>query len=122
MEKNEPGGGMGKTIVKGIAQHHTSRIKERVEKSTIDFRVQAGRKIEDFAEQIRLLGSRFENADEAHLLARRLEKMADYLRFRPSPEIASDVLATARRYHALWIAGGVLGTVILYRLLRRPKS
>jgi hypothetical protein len=122
MDSEESRGGLGKSIVKGIAQHHASRVKERVEGSTVDFRVEAGARIEGLAEQIRQLGKRFENTDEAHLVARRLERLADYLRFRPSAEIAGDVWASAKRHHVLWIAGSMFGAVLLYRVLRRSKS
>jgi len=114
--------GLGRKIAKGIAQHHTSRVKERVEDSTVDFRTEAGARIEGVAEQIRQLGKRFENADEAHLVARRLERLADYLRFRPSAEIAADAWEAAKRHHVLWIAGGMFSAVLLYRVLGRSKS
>ena len=121
MDSDESRDGLGKTIAKGIAQHHASRVKERVEDSTVGFRVEAGAKIEGLADQIHQLGKRFENTDEAHLVARRLEKLADYLQFRPSAEIAADAWAAARHYHVLWMAGGMLGTVLIYRMLRRDR-
>jgi len=121
MESERSDGGFGKAIVKGMAQQQANRIKEQIEDSTVDFRLEAGAKIESLAEQIRLLGKRFENRDEAHLVARQLEKLADYLTFRPSPEIGSDVWSAAKRYHLLWIAGGMLGTVLFYRVLRRYR-
>jgi hypothetical protein len=110
---------LGRTIVKGVAQHQASRAKARVEDSTVDFRVEAGQKIEDLAGQIRQLGKRFDDVEEAHRLARRLERLADYLQFRPSTEIAADAWEAARRYHLFWIAGGMLGTALLYRILKR---
>ncbi len=119
MESDRSKGGFGKAIVKGMAQQQANRIKEQIEDSTVDFRLEAGAKIEGLAEQIRLLGKRFENRGEAHLVARRLERVADYLRFRPAPEIGSDLSSAAKRYHLLWVAGGMLGTVLLYRVLRR---
>jgi len=122
MENKESSGGLGKTIARGIAQHQASRVKERVEDSTVDFRLEAGQRIEGVAEQIRLLGRRFESSDEAHMLARRLERLADYLRYRPSSEIAGDAWEAARRYRVLWIAGGMFGVVLLYRLLRRSRN
>jgi hypothetical protein len=122
MENKESNDGLGKTIARGIAQHQASRVKERVENSTVDFRLEAGQKIEGLAEQIRLLGNRFESSDEAHLLARRLERLADYLRYRPSSEIAGDAWEAARRYRLLWITGGMFGVVLLYRLLRRSRN
>lgn len=117
--EGEESRGLGKSIAKGVAQHQVDRMRERVEDSTVDFRLEAGDRIEGMAEQIRQLGKRFENLEEAHLLARRLERLADYLHFRPSADIAADAWAVAKRNHLLWIAGGMLGSVLLYRLLRR---
>jgi hypothetical protein len=122
MQHEEKGNGLGKTLAKGIAQHQVTRVKDRVEYSTVDFRLEAGHRIEGLAEQIRQLGNRFDNPEEAHVLARRLERLADYLRFRPSSEIAVDVWEAARRYHLLWIAGGIFGAALLYRLSRRSKG
>ena len=122
MDIDESRGGLGRTIARGIAQHQTSRVKERIEDSTADFRVEAGARIEEMAEQIRQLGRRFENTDEAHQVARRLERFADYLTFRPSAEIAADAWSAAKRHHLLWIAGGMFGAVLLYRILKRSES
>jgi len=122
MDSEESKSGFSKTIAKGIAQHHTSRMKERVEDSTVDFRLEAGERIEGLAQQIRQLGKRFESTDEAHRVARRLETVADYLRFRPSVEIATDAWEALRRRRALWVAGGALAAILLYRIQKRYRT
>jgi hypothetical protein len=122
MKNEKSGSGLGRRIVQGVAHHEAGRVKDRIEESTVDFRAEAGEKIEGLAGQIRQLGQRYQKGEEAHLLARRLERLADYLQFRPSTEIAADAWDTARRYHLFWIAGGMLGTALLYRLLRRKMG
>ena len=113
--------GLGRKVVRGVAQHRASRVAKSIDDSTQEFRLEAGEKIEALATQIRQLGQRFESVSEAHRVARRLERMSDYLRFRPSEEIAADAWEAVRKYHLLWITGGILGTVLLYRAWNRRE-
>ena len=120
--KEDESEGLGRKVVRGVAQHRASRLAKSIDESTQDFRLEAGEKIEVLAEQIRQLGQKFENPNEAHILARRLERMSDYLRFRPSEEIAADAWEAVKKYRLLWITGGLLGAVVLLRLWDRREE
>ena len=107
--KEDESEGLGRKVVRGVAQHRASRLAKSIDESTQDFRLEAGEKIEVLAEQIRQLGQKFENPNEAHILARRLERMSDYLRFRPSEEIAADAWEAVKKYRS----GFGLSTVVI---------
>jgi hypothetical protein len=107
------------SVARGVAREKGHRVKEQLEPRADLFKAEAAEKVESLADQIRQLGSRFERQDEAHALARRLERSADYLRFRPATQVAQDAWQTAIQSRVLWIAGGVVAGAILYTVLRR---
>ncbi len=113
---------VGRVVVRGVTQEKREKAKERLEESTIAFRHEASDRIDSVAQQVRQLGTQFERHDDAHQIARRLEKTSDYLRFRPAADVAGDALALAQKYRLLWLTGGLLAGVIIYRLAIRKKS
>lgn len=113
---------VGRVVVKGVTQEQREKAKERLEESTLAFRHEASDRIDSVAQQVRQLGAQFERNDDAHQIARRLEKTADYLRFRPATDVAGDALDLARKYRLLWLTGGLLAGVLIYRLAVRKKS
>lgn len=113
---------VGRVVVKGVTQEQREKAKERLEESTLAFRHEASDRIDSVAQQVRQLGAQFKRNDDAHQIARRLEKTADYLRFRPATDVAGDALDLARKYRLLWLTGGLLAGVLIYRLAVRKKS
>ena len=113
---------VGRVVVRGVTQEKREKAKERLEESTIAFRHEASDRIDSVAQQVRQLGTQFDRHDDAHQIARRLEKTSDYLRFRPAADVAGDALALARKYRLLWLTGGLLAGVIIYRLAIHRKS
>lgn len=122
MSKLDSVGSVGKTVIKGVSHQHTERLRERFEESTANFKAEAGARLEALAGQIRQLGEQFESLDEAAAIARRLERTADYLRYRPSVDMASDAWEAARRARLLWIAGGMAAGFLIYRLVKRNRG
>ncbi len=112
---------VGRVVVRGATQEKREKAKERLEESTVAFRHEASDRIDSVAQQVRQLGSQFDRHEDAHQIARRLEKTADYLRFRPAADVAGDALALAREYKLLWVTGGLLAGVIIYRLVIHKK-
>lgn len=113
---------VGRVVVRGVTQEKRERAKERLEESTVAFRHEASDRIDSVAKQVRQLGTQFDRPEDAHQIARRLEKTSDYLRFRPAADVAGDALALARKYQLLWLTGGLLAGVLIYRLAFHKKS
>jgi hypothetical protein len=103
---------------KGIARETTTDIRDRIEKPADRFKSEAADRVEGVADQIRQLGRQLDRRDEAHAVARRLERTADYLRYRPSGDVVADAWQTVKRSNLLWIGGGLVAGVIGYRLIR----
>jgi hypothetical protein len=112
-------GKVGRTFAKGVTAEKTELLKDRIETSTSRFKSEASDRIESLAAQIRSLGQQFEADEEAASLARNLERTADYLRYRPTAEVAADAWEVTRKYRLLWWAGGLLAGVIIYRMASR---
>lgn len=113
---------VGRVVVKGVTQDRREKAVERMETSTLAFRNQASDRIDAVAQQVRQLGAQFDRHGDAHEIARRLEKTADYLRYRPAADVAGDAWALARKYQVLWITGGLLLGLIIYRMTQRDRS
>jgi len=113
--KEEP----AKTVVHGVLHEQSARLRDRVEPPADQFKDETAEHIENLAEQVRTLGRKLDRRDEAHRVARRLERTADYLRFRPSAEVGADVWRVMKRSRALWIAGGLMGAYVAYRFMRK---
>lgn len=110
--------GAAKTTARGIAREQASRLRDRIEPPADELKIETATRIEDVAHQVRDLGRQLDRQDEAHAIARRLEKTADYLRYRPSASVASDAWEALTQPRVLWIAGGVLAAMATYRILR----
>ncbi len=104
-------------VTRGATHEAANRVAERVEAGSESFRLNAAEMVESVAHQIRDLGARFERPDEAHMVARRLERTSDYIRYRPATRVAGDALRSVRSSRAVWIAGGVLTGLIVHRLV-----
>lgn len=109
---------VAETTVRGIAREQAARLRDRVEPPADELKVETARLIENVAEQVRELGRQLDRDSEAHTIARRLERSADYLRFRPSAAVANDAWDTVTQPRVLWVAGGVLAALAAYRMLR----
>jgi hypothetical protein len=110
------------TVAKDVARQRTSRAAAAIAEPAEQFKVQASEQIVGLASQIRQLGSRLERSDEAHRVARRLEQTADYLRYRPAPDVAGDAWDAVKRSPTIWIGGGLLTGFVVYRLIRRGRN
>jgi DNA-binding NarL/FixJ family response regulator len=110
-----------KTTARGIARETATQLRERIEPPTDELKQEAADRVENVATQIRELGSQYDRAEEAHAIARRLERTADYLRFRPAGRVATDVWDTVSQPRVLWAAGGVLAALAVYRALKRSE-
>ena len=113
MSASERLGKAGGNYARGVATKQLSRLDE----STEAFKGETAAKLENLASQVRELGQKYERSGEANHLARRLEKTADYIRFRSSERVVSDAWEAARRHRLLWWTGGLLAGVIVYRLV-----
>ena len=108
-------------VTRGTAHDAANRVADRVEAGSESFRLNAAEMVESVAHQIRDLGARFERPDEAHRVARRLERTSDYIRYRPATRVAGDALRSVRDSRAVWAAGGVLAGLIAYRLINHRQ-
>lgn len=115
MSTTEKLGKAGRSYARGVVSEKMSGI----EKSADGFKGEAADLIESLADQIKDLGRQFERSEEAAGVARRLEKTADYIRYRPAAEVAGDTWAVVKRYRLLWITGGLLGGIIIARLAQK---
>ena len=114
-------GTMAKMAARGVAREEVGSIRDRLEPPADQFKVAAAEKVEAVAAQIRQLGSDMDRWQEAHVIARRLERTADYLRYRPAFDAAADVRSALERNNVLWVAGGVLAGYVAYRLIRSAQ-
>ena len=107
------------TAAKGVAREQAERVKGAVDASSEAFRREAAEMVESAAQQVRQLGRRSERHDQAHVVARRLERTADYLRYRPAAEVVEDTWEMMKRYHLPWIAGGLAAGLVAYAVIKR---
>ncbi|UCF37277.1 MAG: hypothetical protein JSU96_21240 [Acidobacteriota bacterium] len=115
MTTKEKLGNAGRSYARGVVSEKMSGI----DKSTENFKGEAASMIESVADQIKDLGRQFDRGAEAAGVARRLEKTADYIRYRPTAEVAGDTWEVVKKYRLLWITGGLLGGIIIARLAQR---
>jgi len=111
--------GTAATAVRGTVREKTVQAEEKFDQATEAFRREAAAKMESLAEQIRELGGRFDRHAEAHGLARRIERSSDYLRYRPSSQIAGDAWDAVRKSPVVWVGGGLLVGLLLYRTMTK---
>jgi hypothetical protein len=110
------------TTLKGLVHEKNEDLRDRVEPPADRLKDEAADRVEGVAKKIRSLGDDHDRRDEADAIARRLERTADYLRFRPAAHVASDVRDTLTRPGVLWFAGGALATLTAFHLIRRASS
>lgn len=110
------------TTVKGFVHERTEDLRDRIEPPADRLKDEAADRVEGVAEQIRSLGDDLDRRDEAHAIARRLERTADYLRFRPAAHVASDIRDTLTRPGVLWFAGGALAALVAFNLARGSST
>ena len=103
---------------RGVVREQTTRLRERVEPPIDDFKDDTAERVENLAEHVRTMGRQLNRRDEAHAVARRLERTADYLRFRPTADVASDAWKAFSRSRAVWVVGGTLVALVAYRAIQ----
>jgi len=108
--------------VRGIAHDRAQRLRDHIEPPADQFKEEAADRVESVAEQVRELGQQLDRRDEAHVIARRLERTADYLRYRPAGDVVSDAWETVTRPGVLWFAGGAVAALVAYRLVRSSSN
>ncbi|HSN54473.1 MAG TPA: hypothetical protein VLT32_07355 [Candidatus Sulfomarinibacteraceae bacterium] len=111
-----------KSTSRGLVRDQTDRLKSRIEPPADQLKEETADKVERIAEQVRELGEQLGRQSEAHTIARRLERTADYLRYRPSADVASDAWQAVTRSRAVWVAGGVLGALAAYGIYRAASN
>jgi hypothetical protein len=111
-----------KSTSRGLVRDQTDRLKRRIEPPADQLKEETARKVERVAEQVRELGEQLGRQSDAHVIARRLERTADYLRYRPSADVASDAWRAVTRSRAVWVAGGVLGALAAYGIYRAASN
>lgn len=121
MNATEAAKDTGSAAARGVAREKLHALRERVEPPVDEFTTEASRRVEALADQIRALGGRLDRPAEAHRIARRLERTADYLRYRPPTRIAEDAWETVSSSRVLWAAGGVLAGAAAIALLRAAR-
>ena len=107
--------------IRGLVDEHKEDLRDRIEPPADRLKDEAADRVEAVAEQVRSLGNELDRRDEAHAIARRLERTADYLRFRPAAHVASDIRDTLTRPGVLWFAGGALAALVAFNLARRTS-
>lgn len=111
--------GTAMAAARGRVRETVDHAEETIDRATEDFRREAAAKMETVAEQIRELGGRFDRHAEAHHLARRIERSSDYLRYRPTSRMAGDAWDAVRRSPVVWVGGGLLAGLLMYRAVSR---
>lgn len=111
-----------KSTSRGLVRDQTDRLKSRIEPPADHLKEETADKVERVAEQVRELGEQLGRQSEAHTIARRLERTADYLRYRPSADVASDAWQAVTRSRTVWIAGGVIGALAAYGIYRAASN
>ena len=109
---------VGNVMARGVIREEARTLRVRARRSADGLKTGAALRAEGLAGRIRELGRRFDRPQEAHAIARRVERSADYLRFRPTAEVAGDAWRRVRSSPAVWVAGGLLAGLVLYRVAR----
>lgn len=108
-----------KTTARGVARDTAEQIRQRVEPPADQLKDETADRVEGIAHQVRQLGLELDRPEEAHAIARRLERTADYLRYRPATRVATDAWDAVTQPKVLWAAGGALAALVIYRALKR---
>ena len=113
---------VGRSLIRGASRDQVNRLGQKLEGSTGGLKSDASSRIESLAAEIRRLGEGLERPDEVSRVARELERTADYIRYRRSVDIAGDTLDYVRRSPVFWGLGGLLGSYLVYRAVRRSRD
>jgi hypothetical protein len=111
----------GLTIARDLAREKAARFGRHLGVRTDRFKDEAAERVEGVAGQLRELGDRFDRRHEADALARRFERTADYLRYRPTAQVAEDAWRGLRESGALWVIGGLAAGFVVYRVVRNHR-
>ena len=109
---------VGKKVAQNFGRAEIGRVKDQVDETTEGFKIEAAGRIEDLAQHIRGLGDTLHSEREAGKIARRLEKTADYVRYRKTSDIGKDTVSMIRESKAFWLAAGLLVGMIIYKSAR----
>jgi hypothetical protein len=99
-------------------------VKERLGAGAENLTDYTADRVEALAGQVRELGNRHDRhdrRDEAQAIARRLERSADYLRFRPLGKVPGDAWAAAKQSRVLWATVAVTAGLLTYSAVRRHR-
>jgi hypothetical protein len=88
--------------VREVARDQIENAKERLGAGAENLTEYTADRVEALAGQVRELGNRHDRRDEAQTIARRLERSADYLRFRPLGKVPGDAWSAAKQTRVLW--------------------
>lgn len=110
------------STARGVVRGRSARIADRIEPPVDQFKEETAERVENLAEHVRHLGRRLDRRGQAHNVARRLERTADYLRYRPSSDVAGDAWRAVRDSRTLRVTGGVLGAWVVYRLIQNRRN
>lgn len=113
---------LGSAVVEGWSKSKLDRVEQRVEGSLGSVKAEVGNRIEALAEEIRMLGKKLDNPEEAQRIARELERTADYLRYRRTTDMFSDSLATLRRHRTALLTGAAVGALTIFLVTRRMRA
>ncbi len=107
--------------VREVAHDQMEHVKERLEAGAENLTEHAADRVEALADQVRQLGNRHDRRDEAQAIARRLERSADYLRFRPLGKVPGDAWEAAKQSRLLWATVAVTAGLLTYSAVRRHR-
>ena len=107
--------------VREVAHDQMEHVKERLGAGAENLTEHAADRVEALADQVRQLGNRHDRRDEAQAVARRLERSADYLRFRPLGKVPGDAWTAAKQSRLLWATVAVTAGLLTYSAVRRHR-
>jgi hypothetical protein len=107
--------------VREVTHGQIENVKERLGAGAENLTGYTADRVEALAGQVRELGNRHDRRDEAQAIARRLERSADYLRFRPLGKVPGDAWAAAKQSRVLWATVAVTAGLLTYSAVRRHR-
>lgn len=109
--------GAAREIVRDRVEH----TRDRFEAGADNLTEHAADRVEALAERVRELGARHDRRDEAQTVARRLERTADYLRYRPVAKVPGDAWQAAKNSPTAWATAAVAAGLVTYVAVRRSR-
>ncbi len=107
--------------VREVVHGQMENVRERLGAGAESFTEYAADRVEALADQVRQMGNRHDRPDEAQAVARRLERSADYLRFRPLGKVPGDAWKAAKQSPILWATVAVTTGLLTYSAVRSHR-